>query len=373
MDEKMNICIGIEKFDPSVGGAERYCWDLVHFLAERGHEVAVICMKAEGHPDPSISVIKVPVLRFPQFLRHMTFALSHFLKAREMTGYNHFCVGNTFFMDVYQPHGGVHRAWFLKETAIHKGLIRTFMRLVRRLSLKDMVQRAMEWWTFTVTRPRVIAISQMVADDMKAFFHYPDELITLVLNGIDLDRFNAGNRVHRDEVRKLYGIGHDEYTFLFVAQNPRLKGYDVLIRACLELRARPFRVLIVGPYDEQMKEMAVPLKGRIIFAGRTKDLHRIYPACDCLAHPTYYDACSLVVLESLASGVPVITTSSNGAAMYIQGQNGRVINPGDPSALAHAMEEMMTSGNTVGASSPLLQDHRTVFTQVEKVMQGHGE
>ena len=52
----MNISIAIEKFDPHVGGAERYCWDLAHFLAQRGHNVEIVCMRAK---DPKIQSIRI--------------------------------------------------------------------------------------------------------------------------------------------------------------------------------------------------------------------------------------------------------------------------------------------------------------------------
>ncbi|MEA2101854.1 MAG: glycosyltransferase family 4 protein, partial [Thermodesulfobacteriota bacterium] len=168
----MKICIAIEKFDPAVGGAERYCWDLAHFFAQRGHRVDVICMrsasdenikvneensqlKTPGAPGP-VYVHLLHPMPFPQGLRHLSFALLHYLKAKKMQGYCHFCVGNTFFMDIYQPHGGLHRAWFLRETMRYPASIRPFTRFIKRLTLKDMVQRGMEWWIFRVTRPEVI-------------------------------------------------------------------------------------------------------------------------------------------------------------------------------------------------------------------------
>jgi UDP-glucose:(heptosyl)LPS alpha-1,3-glucosyltransferase len=64
----------------------------------------------------------------------------------------------------------------------------------------------------------------------------------------------------------------------------------------------------------------------VVFAGSTNEPEKYYGASDFLVHPTFYDACSLTVLEALASGLPVITTHSNGAGGIItQGQEGFVI------------------------------------------------
>jgi UDP-glucose:(heptosyl)LPS alpha-1,3-glucosyltransferase len=64
----------------------------------------------------------------------------------------------------------------------------------------------------------------------------------------------------------------------------------------------------------------------VIFVGSTDQPEKYYGAADLLVHPTFYDACSLTVLEALASGLPVITTSSNGASGLVSGgEDGWVI------------------------------------------------
>lgn len=364
----MNISIAIEKFDPHVGGAERYCWDLAHYLAEKGHRIEIICRKGSAPLHESIHLRTVRTPGFPQFLRHLSFGLAHFIRTRSLPGYWHFCVGNTFTMDFYQPHGGVHQAWFLRETAMLKEPLRTLKRCLMLLSPKDIVQRAMERWTFTISKPQVIAISRMVASDITRFFSYDQDRVHLIPNGVDIRKYHPKNREHREEIRRRYALGLDEYVFLFVAQNPRLKGYNVLVDACRTLTGCRFSVLVVGNRDAHMEQAAQSLEQRVIFAGKVDDLHRIYPACDCLVHPTYYDACSLVVLESLASGTPVITTSANGAAMFVENGGGSIIEPGDVHALASAMRGAVAGRESRAAGGLRLYDHRTVFFRIEELM-----
>lgn len=364
----MNVSIAIEKFDPHVGGAERYCWDLAHYLAEKGHRIEIICRKGSAPLHESIHLSRVRTPGFPQFLRHLSFGLAHFFRIRSLPGYWHFCVGNTFAMDFYQPHGGVHQAWFLRETAMLREPFRTMNRCLMRLSPKDVVQRAMERWTFSVSKPQVIAISQMVSSDITRFFSYDQDRVHLIPNGVDIRKYHPRNREHREEIRRRYALGPDEYVFLFVAQNPRLKGYDVFVDACRILAQSRFSVLVVGNRDTRMEQATQSLKQRVIFAGKVDDLDRIYPACDCLVHPTYYDACSLVVLESLASGTPVITTSANGASMFVKKGSGAIIEPGDMHTLALAMRDAMADRKSDIAGSLGLHDHRAVFFRIEELM-----
>lgn len=367
----MKVCIAIEKFDPVVGGAERYCWELAHYLADQGHDVAIICMLSADVRHPSIAVRRIRSIRFPQGLRHLSFALLHHRQARRMPDYIHFGVGNTFSMDVYQPHGGVHKAWFERDSLRIAPSFRPVMRLLKRLSLKDIVQRGLEWWTFRVTRPWVIAISDMVARDIKNLFDYPSERICLIPNGIDQVKYAPERKSKRLDIRARYGLTGTDFVFVFVANNLGLKGYHVLIEACRLLEAYNFKVLIIGPAGVRDKDRALSLEGTIIFGGPAKDLEYIYPACDCLVHPSYYDACSLVVLEALSSGIPVITTTANGASMFV-GANGSVIPPANPAALAEAMQAMLT-GKIAFTQTPTFKEQAVVFAAVEACLKTQGQ
>jgi UDP-glucose:(heptosyl)LPS alpha-1,3-glucosyltransferase len=112
-----------------------------------------------------------------------------------------------------------------------------------------------------------------------------------------------------------------------------MKGLGPLIRAVADLKReepRPFKCLILGRdkiflYMRLAKRLG--LSKEIIFAGSTGEPEKYYGAVDILVHPTFYDACSLTVLEALASGLPVVTTSSNGASGVLShGEDGWVIN-----------------------------------------------
>jgi UDP-glucose:(heptosyl)LPS alpha-1,3-glucosyltransferase len=369
----MKICLAIEKFDPGTGGAERYCWDLAHFLADRGHEVAVICMKALGNDSPGIAIHKIGVIKFPQALRHLSFSVSHFLKARKMKDWIHYGVGNTFYMDVYQPHGGLHAAWFERDIIRYPEKMRPVIRIIKRLSMKDAVQRAFEWWTLKVTRPAVLAISKMVENDIRDFCGSNPPEIYLIPNGIDIRRYSPEKIERRSEVRKSYGLDENDFVLLFVANNFLLKGFRILLKALEKFKQTNIRLLVVGESDKKSMAMAEEFDRKIVFAGKSAGLDYIYPACDCLAHPTYYDACSLVVLESLASGTPVITSSANGAAMFIEnGRNGYVIPAADVNALKNAIGKMVSGGKLhVGNTS--FDDSSTVFEKIEKVIASKGK
>jgi len=82
-------------------------------------------------------------------------------------------------------------------------------------------------------------------------------------------------------------------------------------------QASPFRLMVVGhPRFQAYARLAdrLGIAHRVLFLGPRRDVHSCYYASDFLVHPTFYDPCSLVVLEALACGLPVITTRLNGAS-----------------------------------------------------------
>jgi len=362
----LRISIAIEKFNPRVGGAERYCWDIAHFLAGRGHEVGIICMTAVEPESPRIRIHRVPAPRFPQFLRHLGFALLHSTAVRRL-GYDlDLSLGNTFAMDVYQPRGGIHRAWAERELVRYPEGLRELVGILRKVSPKNVVQEWIEHRTFTVTKPEVVAISAMIRDDLTRYYGYPRHKVRLIPNAIDTGRYSRRHAVHRFEVRSRYGLSQADHVFLSVSNNLRLKGFDLIVDACRELLDLPLKVLVIGD-DAPWARRAIKdagLEGTVVLGGRAEDLEKIYPACDCLVHPAYYDACSRVVLEALASGIPVITTEANGAKMYVNEGNGCVIPAGDSRALAGAMRRMASDlGSQVGEIS--FKDHSETFRELE--------
>jgi UDP-glucose:(heptosyl)LPS alpha-1,3-glucosyltransferase len=85
------------------------------------------------------------------------------------------------------------------------------------------------------------------------------------------------------------------------------------------------------------------LSEHVIFAGRVEDPLPFYAAADFYVHPTYYDPCSLVVLEAAACGLPLITSRYNGASeMFTDGEDMLLIDdPGDDRELAAAMRTLL--------------------------------
>jgi UDP-glucose:(heptosyl)LPS alpha-1,3-glucosyltransferase len=172
--------------------------------------------------------------------------------------------------------------------------------------------------------------------------------VRVVHAAIDPGRFVETDRlVRREDMRRRWGIRPEETVAAFVAMNYRLKGLEPLLYAVRRLPAAvPFRLLVAGNpriarYEQLARRLGVA--DRICFAGYCPDTRNCYFAADFLVHPTFYDPCSLVVLEALACGLPVITTRFNGASeLFEPPWEGYVVDdPHDPAQLAWCMEQLL--------------------------------
>jgi UDP-glucose:(heptosyl)LPS alpha-1,3-glucosyltransferase len=301
-------------------------------MATEGYEVHVYT-EHQDEEDPGIYFHSVKTIPFPKSLRLLSFAIK---ATKEIENGNYditFGVGNTLKADVLQPHGGVHWAWFWRSLRAYDHPILWMIKFFGRvLSLKQWISGWIEDAPYKKAKfAKIIAISEMVKMDMIRWYQIPEERITVVYNGVDIEHFHPRNRQYREEIRRRHGIG-DELVILFVSNNFRMKGLGFLIKALAKIRKGnplPFKLLVLGrdrqgPYLRLARENGI--FEEVVFAGSTNEPEKYYGASDFLVHPTFYDACSLTVLEALASGLPVITTHSNGAGGIItQGQEGFVI------------------------------------------------
>lgn len=346
----MKVALSIDTFSRTKGGAERYLVDLAQRLSHQGHEVHIFTSRWDEGGD-GLLFHKVHVIPFPKSLRLASFAINTARSVKREQFDIALGLGNTLVADVLQPHGGVHWIWFWRSLRAYENpVLRTMKLMGRLLSARQWVSGLIEEVPYrSRCSPRIVAISQMVKDDIIQHYRVPPERVTLIYNGVDLKRFHPKNRRrYRGKIRRGLGIG-EELVILFVSNNHRMKGLAPLISALARIKEegedRPFRLIVLGRgsmthYLHMIRRLGVD--GAIVSVQGTPYPERYYGAADLLVHPTFYDACSLAVFEALASGLPVITTRSNGAGGIItDGKEGFVVDdPRDTSTLAEKIHHL---------------------------------
>lgn len=331
----MKIGIAIYNFNPKKGGAERYAFDLSTMLLKRGHEVYVICRNAIE--EKGLKIVRVKTTDLPRWLRTLSFALKHREVIKTLGLDVVLGFGNTLELDVFQSHGGVQRIWMEREIESYDN---PSERRLKAFLLKTSIHQKIQGWIAEYpvrTRRfyRVVAISDMVKRHMMEHFNLPGDLIDVVYNGVDIERFRP--KTPKQNAR----IG-----ILFSGGNFRLKGLSPLIMAAgrLAKQGRVFELVVMGRgrrnrYTRIIEGLGI--RDLVNFMGETSAPEDVYNRSNFLVHPTFYDACSLTTMEAMASGLPTITTRWNGASALISKDEGFVIDePRDIDGLCAAMTEL---------------------------------
>jgi len=359
---RLKIAIVLDWFLPSKGGESYFVW-LAGELSRRGHDVHVFAIEGEKDPAASYQVHLIPVVRWPRSLRMLSFLLnSGRLVRRDAFDVVH-GAGLTLSMNVFNPHGGVEQAYLRQE---FRSIRSRFYSLWRWLRLVLSPRHHLTLWIqrrqyLSPRVKKIIAISQMIKRDIARQYVNVAEKVTVVFNSVDLDRFHPRNReLHRAEKRAALNIPPETVVLLFVGNNYRLKGLEPLMAAMGLLRQRfptqPLLLLVAGrgPADRfRRKARRHGVSDLVQFLGSVRGIEQYYAASDIYVHPTFYDSCSLTVLEALATGLPVVTTRFNGAAdAIVSEEGGRVIeDPADVNALAESIARYFDEGARVKARS----------------------
>jgi UDP-glucose:(heptosyl)LPS alpha-1,3-glucosyltransferase len=352
----MRIALNYQRVDPRRGGAETYIVDLCARLIQYGHRVELYANEwREDRLPPEVATHRVPVSGFTRWERTWSFAArcEHLLLG---AGPDFDCtVGfiNTWHQDVLIPQGGVHAASLdANSKRFPQGWRRKVYVLGKQANPKRWIQRAIEARQYDPARgTRIVAVSGMVQGHLERYQGVSRDRVDVIPNAIDSGRLEVPDPgATRREFRARFGLGPDHLIALFVGHNYALKGLGPLIlalahRARRDPAARPIHLIAcgggeVGPYRALASRLG--LEETVHLAGFQSDIRPPFWASDFFVLPTYYDPCSLVVFEALACGLPVITTSCNGAGELItEGREGFVITHPDARAhLADALDRM---------------------------------
>lgn len=328
----MKIALVVKTFLPEGGGSERYVWTLAEGLVAAGHELTVYTAEWSVEVPPGISFRRVPRLSRPSFLAVRSFCRNAQRILRHEGRLHDVVVGfgKTLGQDVYRAGGGCHRAWLAHKWGRERPLWAALHPLHREiLAIEDRIYG-------DPAGPHIICNSRLVQRELEQFYPAVVDRCTVVYNGVDGRLFHPDRRPEaRRKVRRALGISESQRLLLFVGHDARRKGLDLALTAWQRLPPAVrdgLRLVVVG-------KAAASLSMRedgILPIGISSDMPTLYAASDLLLFPTRYDAFSNVVLEAMASGIPVLTTDANGAAEVVQEDvNGWIV------PLSHATDAMV--------------------------------
>jgi len=190
-----------------------------------------------------------------------------------------------------------------------------------------------------------------VSDEFRDILHSEigcGKPIAALYNGVDTDQFRPREKA---ECRRALGLPEDQPMILFVGGMIKRKGVDILLKALRHGAMSDHRAQLYlageGPKLGAFKNLAAAegLAERTHFLGKVArdQVHLWMGAADMLVLPSYSEGRPNVVLEGMASGIPVVATAVNGTVELISdGKDGLLFQPGDVAGLAARLDRLLS-------------------------------
>ncbi len=198
--------------------------------------------------------------------------------------------------------------------------------------------------------------------------------VTVIANGVDIQRFQPRDKA---AARRKLSLPEEGRLVVMVGHVKRTKGQGEAIRAMQQLPEDVRLVMVGGDADggalrREMQPLVDRLADRVTFTGRADyGLIPVYfNAADVSVLASHREGCPNVVLESLASGVPVVATRVGAVPdLMADGRDGRIVPVDDVEALAGALQDVLARPWLAGeiTSGPSVKSWDQVAEKVHEV------
>lgn len=177
---------------------------------------------------------------------------------------------------------------------------------------------------------KIICVSEFIGKQVQQYLNISKQKCVVLRNGIDIKLFsNRLSNEEKEKIKQKYNIKKEEKILLFTGRLVPEKGVKELLQAIFKIKNERFKLIIVGTslnaikvkteYEKEIEKLVEELKEKVIFTGfiEYKEIYKFYSIADIAVLPSIWnDPAPLTVIESMASGLPIITTNSGGIPEY---------------------------------------------------------
>lgn len=354
----MRIVLASIRYPPSPGGAETHVQALARGFAARGHDVQVHTsdlfteypfVRRQDLPktdEGGVRVVRHPAERlFGSWtrIRGMTRALTKAAGDADVVhahsyGYYQTVAAARSAAErrkpfVFTPH--FHPPWSMEGGAFRRVLRGAYDPLLGQYS----VGRA----------DAIIGVSSAEMREMSKHLRVPPEKVEIIPNGFHAREFQPPPS--RLAFREKLGLNADTPVVLFAGRLASNKGLQHLVPAFARLAPEfPGARLVLAGEDQgwgpRLREMAMRLgiADRLVFTGHLalEDYRAALACADVFVLPSEWEAFGIVLVESMACGVPCVATRVGGAAdVVLDGETGFLVPYGDDAALAESIRRVL--------------------------------
>ena len=199
--------------------------------------------------------------------------------------------------------------------------------------------------------------------------------ITL-MNGVNQDKFKKITSKEKEETRGKLGFCAEDTVLIYVGRIIQEKGILELLRT-MELLPNNIKLLLIGSsnfgdktlttYEKRVEKMLIKLKGRVAFSGYipNEKIGKYYQIGDISVVPSIFnDPAPLVIIESMAAGLPIITTGTGGIREYCDSNCAVFVEKGAEfeTRLAYEIEDLSNNPVKMNKMGLYAKERAALFT-----------
>lgn len=201
---------------------------------------------------------------------------------------------------------------------------------------------------------RVTAVCRAAGERQVKSGAVSSEQLTVIYNGVDLTRFESVASEDPWTIRRELGIPEDHFVFATVGRMEKQKNHLKLLESCAELdmAGRRITLLVIGDGslrpDIERKLAELDLAEHVMLAGLRSDVPRLLRAADAFVLASLWEGFPNVVIEAMASGLPIIATRTGGVSEILDPpHSGFIVEPDDREEMTKAMSTLAAMDNRI--------------------------
>jgi UDP-glucose:(heptosyl)LPS alpha-1,3-glucosyltransferase len=339
----------IRKRYSAFGGAERFIERLSHRLTDQKISVSILADSWAGDTTPTLQWIKTPCRGFSRAAQYVSFLDS----VKKVLASQQFDIVQSHERfagaDVVRLGDGLHKAWLTRYAA---GLP-PWRRLLLKADPFHRLMLRLEAQIFKAPSTHFVTNSRLIYDEASTIYSVDPSRLSIIPNGVDTEFFSPPCPAQRARLRETLQLADSAFVVCAVGSGFARKGFFELTQALASL---PEIILLVAGKDRLEKQLQkqvheLGLTASIRLLGPIREIRDVYWAADAFALPSLYDPSSNAVLEALACGLPVITTTDVGTGMEIKDAQAGALCDRSPPSIARAVATVQQQREQMSANA----------------------
>jgi len=315
--QKLRVAIVRQKYTPH-GGAELFVQNMLEALQRYTEvELTLITRQWKQKTPSQVRILECDPFYIGRLWRDWSFARKACQIIKEHQHEFHLVQSHERILcsDIYRAGEGVHREWLIQRQRAQP----SWKQILNRISPYHNYILLQEKRLFQSSKIHAL-ITNSETTKAEIVRHFPNHKapLTVIPNAVDQEKFNPRLRAqYREKILTDLNISTKCHVSLFIGSGYERKGVDQLLRIFKDLDQN-YHLVIIGKDKNQAayetKSKKIGLAQRVHFLGPQIDVRPFLGAADLFIFPSLYDPLPNSTLEAAASGLPMISSKTTGAA-----------------------------------------------------------